>query len=90
MKPSGLACELVVWIEDAATVSAGALDRQFARTPYAVSFLSAGQTFILVTLHVNYGTQAADRVPELPVVTGAPAGWRPRLTGGRPRTSPSR
>jgi len=63
VKPSGLACELVVWIEDAASVSAGALDRQFARTPYAVSFLSSGQTFILVTLHVNHGKQAADRVP---------------------------
>jgi hypothetical protein len=34
----------VVWIEDAANISAGALDRQFARTPYAVNFLSSGQT----------------------------------------------
>jgi hypothetical protein len=36
VKPSGLACELVVWIDtDSKEVTAGALDRQFARTPYA-------------------------------------------------------
>jgi exonuclease III len=35
------------------------------RTPYAVSFQAAGQTFVLVTLHVNYGDSAADRVGEL-------------------------
>jgi endonuclease/exonuclease/phosphatase family metal-dependent hydrolase len=78
VKPSGLACELVVWIEDAASVSAGALDRQFARTPYAVSFLSSGQTFILVTLHVNYGKQAADRVPELKAIADWLAAWAER------------
>src|SRR5262249_21322527 len=33
VKPSGLACELVVSIEDAANVSASSLNRQFARTP---------------------------------------------------------
>ncbi|MDO0909369.1 hypothetical protein QQM39_00350 [Streptomyces sp. DT2A-34] len=49
VKPSGLACELVVPLEQDAEVSASALDRQFARTPYAVSFLSPGQTFALVT-----------------------------------------
>src|ERR1051326_447731 len=66
VKPSGLACELVVWVDtDPSTITSAALDRQFARTPYAVSFQSAGQTFTLVTLHVNYGKQAGDRVPEL-------------------------
>jgi endonuclease/exonuclease/phosphatase family metal-dependent hydrolase len=78
VKPSGLACELVVWIEDAASVSAGALDRQFARTPYAVSFLSSGQTFILVTLHVTYGKQAADRVPELKAIADWLTAWAER------------
>ena len=68
----------MVWIEDAATVSAGALDRQFARTPYAVSFQSSGQTFILVTLHVNYGKQAADRVPELKAIAEWLAAWAER------------
>jgi endonuclease/exonuclease/phosphatase family metal-dependent hydrolase len=81
VKPSGLACELVVWIEDAADVSAGALDRQFARTPYAVSFQASGQTFILVTLHVNYGKQAADRVPELKAIAEWLAAWAEREFG---------
>jgi endonuclease/exonuclease/phosphatase family metal-dependent hydrolase len=81
VKPSGLACELVVWIEDAASVTAGALDRQFARTPYAVSFISSGQTFILVTLHINYGKQAADRVPELRGIADWLAGWAEREYG---------
>jgi hypothetical protein len=40
VKPSGLASELVVWVEDNPKIAAGALDRQFARTPYAVSFIS--------------------------------------------------
>lgn len=81
VKPSGLACELVVWVEDAANVAVGALDRQFARTPYAVSFLSSGQTFILVTLHVNYGKQAADRAPELRAIADWLAGWAEREYG---------
>jgi hypothetical protein len=33
VKPSALACELVVWVEtDSKEITAGALDRQFART----------------------------------------------------------
>ncbi|MFD5430393.1 endonuclease/exonuclease/phosphatase family protein [Streptomyces sp. NPDC127084] len=75
IKPSGLACELVVPIEQEAGVGAAALDRQFARTPYAVSFLSAGQTFTLVTLHVDYGKKAAERVPELKAIAQWLAGW---------------
>jgi endonuclease/exonuclease/phosphatase family metal-dependent hydrolase len=63
IRMSGLACELVVPEEDQ-----GAL-RQFARTPYAVSFLSAGRdfraTFILVTLHVLWGKSREERSPEL-------------------------
>ena len=39
--------------------------RQFARTPYAVSFVAGTTTFILVTLQVRYGTEAADRIGEL-------------------------
>ena len=65
LKPSGLACELVVpseWLDE---VAPDALRRQFARTPYAVSFKASGTTFILVTLHVTYGATATDRVPEL-------------------------
>lgn len=72
--PSGLACELVV-PGDEAGVSAAAFAQQFARTPYAVSFSSAGQTFILVTLHVVYGKTPADRVGELTAIAEWLAGW---------------
>jgi endonuclease/exonuclease/phosphatase family metal-dependent hydrolase len=81
VKPSGLACEIVVWIADNSELSATALTKQFARTPYAVSFLSAGQTFILVTLHVNYGKQAANRVPELKAIADWLAAWAEREFG---------
>jgi len=69
VKPSGLACELVVWIsKDSPKVDQEMLGRQFARTPYACSFVTTGPeatTFILVTLHIDWGKRAADRVPEL-------------------------
>jgi endonuclease/exonuclease/phosphatase family metal-dependent hydrolase len=79
VKPSGLACELVVWVDTSSpTISADALNRQFARTPYAVSFVSSGQTFILVTLHINYGTQASERKPELQAIADWVAGWSER------------
>jgi endonuclease/exonuclease/phosphatase family metal-dependent hydrolase len=69
VKPSGLACELVP------EVTSAVLNHQFARTPYAVSFLGSGQTFTLVTLHVNYGTKPADRAPELTAIAKWLAGW---------------
>lgn len=56
---SGLACELVLPPEG------GDPANQFARTPYAVAFECGGQTFILVTLHVLYGSSASEREPEL-------------------------
>jgi endonuclease/exonuclease/phosphatase family metal-dependent hydrolase len=62
---SGLACELVVPQEWLGEIAADALRKQFARTPYAVSFLSGEHTFILVTLHVDYGDSSAERIPEL-------------------------
>ena len=79
VRPSGLACELVVWIaSDAPQISTGMLDRQFARTPYACSFKTTGRsstTFILVTLHVDWGKQAEDRKPELEAIAEWLAGW---------------
>lgn len=74
-KPSGLAAELVVpreWLERG---SKDALEEQFARTPYAVSFLSGKQTFILVTLHVIFGKDPKDRVPELKAIAEYMAKW---------------
>ena len=65
VETSGLACELVVPEEWLKEIRSDALRRQFARTPYAVSFRAEEQTFILVTLHVNYGSDAAERIPEL-------------------------
>lgn len=74
-KPSGLAAELVVpreWLERG---SRDALEEQFARTPYAVSFLSGTQTYILVTLHVIFGKDPKDRVPELKAIAEYMAKW---------------
>ncbi len=74
---SGLACELVVPVEvlrneakKNTRISPGVLDRQFARTPYAVSFKSGKSTFILVALHIFYGTsdKPKKRIPELTAI----------------------
>jgi endonuclease/exonuclease/phosphatase family metal-dependent hydrolase len=80
VKPSGLACELVVPEEWASKLGIGenALERQFARTPYAVSFICGGQTFILVTLHVIYGKKPADRIAELRGIAEWMADWARR------------
>jgi endonuclease/exonuclease/phosphatase family metal-dependent hydrolase len=78
VKPSGLACELVVWIADSPRISEDMLDRQFARTPYACSFVTKGEpatTFILVTLHVDWGKTAKDRIPELKEIARWLADW---------------
>lgn len=77
LKPSGLAAEVVVppeWLsgEETGTV----LRRQFVRTPYAVSFVSAsGATFILLTAHVDFGDTAAERIPELAGIAAWMAAW---------------
>lgn len=62
---SGLAGELVIPDEWLKQTGKDALKKQFVRTPYAVSFRSKNQTFILVTLHVLYGSKAEERIPEL-------------------------
>lgn len=79
LKPSGLACELVVppeWLQE---VSPDALNKQFARTPYAVSFKAGDKTFILVTLHVVYG-EAVERIPELKGIARWMRDWANRET----------
>jgi hypothetical protein len=53
VKPSGLACELVLPQPRAEDGARAATVEQFARTPYAVSFQTGTQTLILVTLHVK-------------------------------------
>ncbi|HEX2699813.1 MAG TPA: endonuclease/exonuclease/phosphatase family protein [Acidimicrobiales bacterium] len=79
VRPSGLACELVLSDEDLGQKGGAALIRQFARTPYAVSFVSAGRTFILVTLHVLWGQVPGDRVPELRGIARWVADWADEL-----------
>jgi len=72
---SGLACELVIpneWIGD---ITDETLNEQFVRTPYAVSFRSKHQTFILVTLHIKYGKKSKDRVKELKGIAKWLADW---------------
>lgn len=72
VRPSGLACELV--LPDTGQPPTAPL-RQFARTPYAVSFIAGSATFILVTLHVRWGEGSADRVSELSAIASWLADW---------------
>jgi endonuclease/exonuclease/phosphatase family metal-dependent hydrolase len=63
LEVSGLACELVVplnWRKQG--IRKIALDRQFARTPYAVAFRRLDATFILVTLHVHWGSKSSEEM----------------------------
>ena len=79
-KPSGLAGEVVVpeeWLAGE-TNEQTALRRQFARTPYAVSFIAGRDTFILTTLHVLYGQDQAERIPELRGIAAWLADWARR------------
>jgi endonuclease/exonuclease/phosphatase family metal-dependent hydrolase len=72
---SGLACEIVVPQEQLRPIEPGALQRQFARTPYAVSFRSGEKTFILITLHVLYGENEEERLPEIRAIAQWLAQW---------------
>ncbi|MBU2996788.1 endonuclease/exonuclease/phosphatase family protein [Cellulophaga baltica] len=72
---SGLASELVVPNEWTDGIDDNALDEQFVRTPYAVSFKSNLQTFILVTLHIKYGKSSKDRIKELKGIATWLADW---------------
>lgn len=73
---SGLACELVVPQESlTGDISNDAMQTQFARTPYAVSFKSCEKTFILVTLHILYGKKSEDRIRELKAIAKWLSEW---------------
>jgi exonuclease III len=74
VRPSGLACELVEPV-DATGVATGAFNRQFARTPYAVSFATTTTTVILTTLHVVYGSDLNDRGRELHAIAEWLSDW---------------
>jgi hypothetical protein len=81
-KASGLAAELVVpddWLRKG-KIAAGALQEQFVRTPYSVSFLAGTETFILTTLHVIYGEDAGERTGELGAIAQWLADWAKRTS----------
>jgi len=82
VRPSGLAAELVIPEEERKKrkIRKTALAKQFVRTPYAVSFACGGQTFILVTLHVIYGSGASDRTGELRGIAEWLAAWAKRTS----------
>jgi endonuclease/exonuclease/phosphatase family metal-dependent hydrolase len=52
--------------------------RQFARTPYAVSFSTTTDTFILTTVHILFGDNEAARVPELTAIAKWMKNWAKR------------
>ncbi len=71
VRPSGLAAEVVLppeW-KGRELPSGQTIADQFARTPYAVSFVAPGRarahTFVLTTVHIRYGETSLDRLPEL-------------------------
>ncbi|MDY7394000.1 endonuclease/exonuclease/phosphatase family protein [Aureibaculum sp. 2210JD6-5] len=72
---SGLAGELVVPNEWTKGLRKNVLEEQFVRTPYAVSFRSNQQTFILVTLHIKYGKKSTERINELKGIARWLADW---------------
>lgn len=80
---SGLACEIVIpddILESNKALNTLSLKRQFARTPYAVSFLVGGRTFVLLTLHVLFGT-TDERIPELRAIADWIRDWADELHG---------
>jgi hypothetical protein len=89
VKPSGLAGELVVAIEEETDLTATILDRQFARTPYAVSFQARAEELTLVTLHVIWGDDEQKRADELKEIATWLADW-PNRESTCERSSTSR
>jgi hypothetical protein len=55
-----------------------AVSGRFARPPYAASFLSSGQIFIVITLHVIYGHKPEDRIAELTEIAQWLRDWAER------------
>ncbi|HEY5980478.1 MAG TPA: endonuclease/exonuclease/phosphatase family protein [Microlunatus sp.] len=75
VKLSGLACEVVIPPEHLGRPEAAHLERQFARSPYAVGFSASGHTVTLVSLHVVWGKSTRERVSELAAVAEWLARW---------------
>jgi endonuclease/exonuclease/phosphatase family metal-dependent hydrolase len=81
LEVAGLACELVVpysWSKSKRPktgIAAVALERQFVRTPYAVSFRRRQAIFTLVTLHIYWGSKSAQDIKERADELGSIATW---------------
>lgn len=75
VKPSGLAGEIVLSLEQMSGKETGAIREQFARTPYAVAFISHGLTFILTTVHIKWGHGAKTRTPEIAAIAKWLKAW---------------
>lgn len=81
VQPSGLAAEVVIppeWVSG--TEPEAVINRQFARTPYALSFRAGKETFILLTAHIEYGKGGDDRIPELKAVARWLYDWARRAS----------
>ncbi len=74
---SGLAGEIVIPDHDHAKygLSEDSFKKQFARSPYAVSFRSDLTTCILVTVHIDFGDVAKERLPEIRALARWLADW---------------
>lgn len=72
IQPSGLVGELVLPEVDEQPV------RQFARSPYAASFIRGNTEFILTTVHVLWGDAPSDRLPELTAFAEWMLAWATR------------
>lgn len=72
VQPSGLVGEIV--LPDEVDTPA----KQFARSPYAASFATRGVEFVLTTVHVIWGKNAAARVPELSAFAEWMRAWADR------------
>jgi endonuclease/exonuclease/phosphatase family metal-dependent hydrolase len=70
---SGLACEIVI-PEEGYNVDEGLFLKQFARSPYAVSFKSSGKTFVLITVHIFY-SEEVQRSAEVRAIAKWLADW---------------
>ena len=72
VQPSGLVGEIVL----PPTLNEPA--RQFARSPYAVSFRRAEVEFILTTAHIVWGGRTQDRLPEITELAKWMRAWADR------------
>lgn len=70
--PSGLVGEIVL------PPVAGSEQRQFARTPYTASFTRAGVDFTLASVHIIWGENPTQRLPEITALAKWMRGWADR------------